>query len=215
MTTHQTGERGVRGRSRQRRQKLLDATIEIMAEQGLAAVTHRAVAAAAELPPSSTSYFFESIDELMAEAVTAAMNREVARLTELEGAVGDGPASTGRLIRSFADFIRNEHDPHTIAQFEIYLYASRKPELRGRVVAIIEATRELAQAALNASGIENPLAAASMLAMIDGFALHRIANPDGADIESLLLGLRALLVGLSALEVVGDTAPQAIDGDPT
>ncbi|AFA75610.1 putative transcriptional regulator, TetR family [Gordonia polyisoprenivorans VH2] len=207
MTSHQTTERGVRGRSRQRRQKLLDATIEIMAEQGLAAVTHRAVAAAAGLPASSTSYFFESIDELMAEAVTEAMDREVARLGALEGAFGDGPASAGRLIGSVVDFIRSEHDPHTVAQFEIYLYASRKPELRERVVTIIEATREIARRALNAAGVENPLAADAMLAMIDGFSLHRIADPDSTDVEGLLLGLRALLVGLSALEVVGDSDP--------
>ncbi len=205
MTSHQSTERGVRGRSRQRRQKLLDATIEIMAEQGLAAVTHRAVAATAGLPPSSTSYFFESIDELMAEAVTEAMDREVARLGALEGAFDDGPASAGRLIGSFVDFIRSEHDPHTVAQFEIYLYASRKPELRERVVTIIEATRDVARRALNAAGVENPLAADAMLAMIDGFSLHRIADPDTTDVESLLLGLRALLVGLSALEVVGDS----------
>ncbi|MGC4935146.1 TetR/AcrR family transcriptional regulator [Gordonia sp. DT30] len=219
MSTSQPGERGVRGRSRQRRQKLLDATIEIMAAQGTAAVTHRAVAAAAGLPPSSTSYFFESIDELMGEAVTEAMDREVARLGELEGAVADEATSAGRLIANFADFIRHEHDPHTVAQFEIYLYASRKPDLRGRVVAIIEATRKVARRALRAGGVANPLAADAMLAMIDGFSLHRIANPDGAEVESLLLGLRALLIGLSALEVVGDTTwdarqPPEISTDP-
>ncbi|MGV9669724.1 TetR/AcrR family transcriptional regulator [Gordonia sp. NPDC003504] len=207
MSGNQTSERGVRERSRQRRQKLLDATIEIMAEQGLAAVTHRAVAAAAGLPASSTSYFFESIDELMGEAVSEAMDREVARLGALEGAVGEG-SSTRRLIDSFVDFIRNEDDPHTIAQFEIYLYASRKPELRERVVAIINATRDVAGRALRAGGVHNPLAAHAMLAMIDGFSLHRIADPGGEDLEGLLLGLRALMVGLSALEIVGESGHQ-------
>ena len=176
-----------------------------MATQGLAGVTHRAVAAAAGLPPSSTSYFFESIDELMGEAVTEAMDREVARLTELEEAVASHNASGGKLIDQFVDFIRNDDDPHTVAQFEIYLYASRKPELRGRVVSIIEATCEVARRALAVGGVTNPLAANSMLALIDGFSLHRIANPTDKDLASLVLGLRALVIGLSALEVVDAT----------
>ncbi|RPA58516.1 TetR family transcriptional regulator [Gordonia oryzae] len=205
MTNSQTGERGIRETSRRRRQVLLDATIRIMARQGLAAVTHRAVAAEAGLPPSSTSYFFESIDELMAEAVGEAMNREVARLSDLEKAVSQSGSSGGALIEQFIEFLRSDQDLHTIAQFEVYLYASRKPELRERVIEIIDATRQVARQALNASGVRDPLAANSMLALIDGFSLHRIANPTTDDMASLLLGLRALLIGLTSLEVVGET----------
>lgn len=109
------------------------------------------------------------------------------------------------MIDSFVDFIRSEDDPHTIAQFEIYLYASRRPDLRDRVVAILDATRDVARRALIGGGVHHPLAANAMLALIDGFSLHRIANPGGEDLEGLILGLRALMVGLSALEVVGET----------
>lgn len=209
MTSIPSTERGVRERSRKRREKLLDATIEIMAADGLAAVTHRAVAAAAGLPPSSTSYFFESIDELMGEAVTAAMDRELTRLRELEDAVDGSGATGGVLIDQFIEYLRAEDDPHTIAQFEIYLYASRKPELRRRVVTIIEATRDVARRALLANGIANPLAANSLLALIDGYSLHHIANPTEDHLEALLLGMRALVVGLTALDVVGSMAPTA------
>ena len=49
------------GRSRQRRDELLAATIELFAEGGSRAVTHRAVARRAGLPPATTTYYFSSM----------------------------------------------------------------------------------------------------------------------------------------------------------
>ena len=50
-----------------RRAALLEAAVEVIAEQGVAGATHRAVAARAGMPTSTTSYFFSSLDELMAQ----------------------------------------------------------------------------------------------------------------------------------------------------
>ncbi|MGC8074005.1 TetR family transcriptional regulator, partial [Salmonella enterica] len=43
----------MRARGRARRELLLNATLEIIAEKGISAVTHRSVAAAAGVPHSS------------------------------------------------------------------------------------------------------------------------------------------------------------------
>ncbi|MFI5426371.1 TetR/AcrR family transcriptional regulator [Aeromicrobium sp. UC242_57] len=55
-------------RSRARREALLDAAIDLFAEGGSRAITHRAVAARAGLPSATTTYYFESIDELIRAA---------------------------------------------------------------------------------------------------------------------------------------------------
>ena len=54
-----------RASAQRRRVALLEAAAELAAETGAGAVTHRAVAARAGVPLSTTSYFFSSIDELV------------------------------------------------------------------------------------------------------------------------------------------------------
>ena len=70
------------GRSRQRRDELLAAAIELFAEGGSRAVTHRAVARRAGLPSATTTYYFASIEDLLREALAAHMQQW---MTDLEG----------------------------------------------------------------------------------------------------------------------------------
>ena len=57
-------------RGHQRRAEVVAATVEVIERQGIEGVTHRSVAAAAGVPLSTTSYFFDSLDHLIGEAVT-------------------------------------------------------------------------------------------------------------------------------------------------
>jgi DNA-binding transcriptional regulator YbjK len=197
-------ERRMRERGRRRRELLLDATIELIAERGISGVTHRAVAAAAGVPSSSTTYFFDSIDDLIGDAVATAMDRELERLSALRASMDGAAVSTRQMIDLFVDFVRDERNPHTVAQFEIYLFASRKPELQRRVTEILDATRVVARDALGAAGVTDPLAADGLLAMIDGFALHRIAHSEPRSLLALNRALRALVIGFTALESAHD-----------
>ncbi|MEM1105147.1 MAG: TetR family transcriptional regulator [Pseudomonadota bacterium] len=52
----------------ERRQKILDATLEVLAQNGLAHLTHRAIDAHAGLPAGSTSYYFSKKADLIAGA---------------------------------------------------------------------------------------------------------------------------------------------------
>jgi len=80
----------MRARGRARRELLLNATLEIIAEKGISAVTHRSVAAAAGVPHSSTTYFFDSLDDMIGEAVAHAMAAEFERLQEFLTGAGTG-----------------------------------------------------------------------------------------------------------------------------
>ena len=52
-----------------RRYALVSAAAELLCEGGFEAVRHRAVARRAGLPLASTTYYFSSLDELIAKAV--------------------------------------------------------------------------------------------------------------------------------------------------
>jgi DNA-binding transcriptional regulator YbjK len=63
----------------ERRAAILDATVRLMVREGLAAVTHRAVAREAGVPLAATTYYFASKDELVVEALEILVKDEIAR----------------------------------------------------------------------------------------------------------------------------------------
>ncbi|GAA4809097.1 TetR/AcrR family transcriptional regulator [Tomitella cavernea] len=52
-----------------RRRCLVDAAVELLREGGISAIRHRAVAERAGVPLSATTYYFKSIDDLVASAI--------------------------------------------------------------------------------------------------------------------------------------------------
>ena len=63
-----------------RRYALVSAAAELLAEGGFEAVRHRAVARRAGLPLASTTYYFSSLDDLIARAVEHIGMIEIAQL---------------------------------------------------------------------------------------------------------------------------------------
>jgi TetR/AcrR family transcriptional regulator, regulator of biofilm formation and stress response len=49
-----------------RKNRIVDAAIEVIAGQGVAGTTHRLIAAAADVPLGSLTYHFSSLEELRA-----------------------------------------------------------------------------------------------------------------------------------------------------
>src|SRR5690606_15970372 len=81
--------------AQQRHDDLLRAGMELAGERGMAGVTHRAVAARAGVSLGSTSYFFSSLDELLAEAIRSFVARRSAELAALIERGGHGEGGTG------------------------------------------------------------------------------------------------------------------------
>ncbi|KZE33969.1 TetR/AcrR family transcriptional regulator [Microbacterium sp. T32] len=206
----ETTTRSMRARGRARRELLLNATLEIIAEKGISAVTHRSVAAAAGVPHSSTTYFFDSLDDMIGEAVAHAMAAEFERLQEFRTLLETTAGGTGAAIDEFVEIVRQQSDENAVAQFEIYLFASRHPALRVHVERILDETRQIAGAVLRTHGVNDPHAAAAVVALIDGYTLHRIARSEVVQYQSLAHALRAALIGfvsLAATSSLGDAAP--------
>ncbi|TQK29906.1 TetR/AcrR family transcriptional regulator [Arthrobacter sp. SLBN-53] len=174
-------------RGHARRAVLLRAAVDEIAESGLEGVTHRSIAARAELPVSTTSYFFGSLDELIGAAVQHIAEDVV---SSIEG-LTDDLASTDLDLADFADrlldILSNVRARQVVVQFESYLATSRRPELIEPVRAIMVALETAAADALAAIGIsESPAAARQFVALVDGFALHRVAWPRAGEDEEFL-----------------------------
>ncbi len=65
---HYQGRKAARAKSEHRRRLILEATLRIVAKEGIRGVKHRAVAKEAGVPLASTTYYFKDIDELISDA---------------------------------------------------------------------------------------------------------------------------------------------------
>jgi DNA-binding transcriptional regulator YbjK len=192
-----TGLQPTQERSRTRRDLLLRAAMTLISEGGTRAVTHRAVAAQAGLPPASTTYYFDSIAQLTEEALRLHVAERVAELESLVASAAEGGRTVEEIARRVADSLSSRAQDVTIGQFEVYLEAARHPSLRQSVVEALDAFEQLATAVLSALGARRPAqAAAAFVALLDGYALHRIARQRGAleDSESLFEAMRAMFI---------------------
>lgn len=170
----------------ERRGKILDATVRLLTREGLGAVTHRAVAREADVPLAATTYYFDSKDDLLSEALQRLVTHEVELLSTRAGELGDTITSPSGLAAALADVLtaRDEQDRRMLlAKFEVYLEAARRPALREPVARWIATFEGLAEGALGAAGAADPKRSAPLLvAAIDGLLTHALTR--GIEVDS-------------------------------
>jgi DNA-binding transcriptional regulator YbjK len=210
-------EREHRQRSRERRATLVRAAISVLADRGVAGVTHRAVTEAAGVPLATVSYFWSSIDELTNEALSMIVAEEATGLAEVTAGL-TGDLSSAEELAAVAARVSAPRRPETIAQFEAYLDAARSPRHRPGVVEAVGAFRRTAETCLAGAGLADTGAAAeALVALSDGFALLQLATADDPGAAPLERAFRALIAGYlleqgdvaAATTVVGPAQPEA------
>ncbi|MFL6143395.1 MAG: TetR/AcrR family transcriptional regulator [Labedaea sp.] len=117
-----------------RRQALVEAAAALLMEGGFEAVRHRAVAERAGLPLASTTYYFESLDELVTAAVELRGRIELARgrerLAELDTAPR-GPDTQVELVLDMLLGAESANDAESIlGRYERLVATPRRPYLR-------------------------------------------------------------------------------------
>lgn len=73
--------RGTRPRGEQTRRKILDATLSVIAREGVRGTTHRAIAKRAGVQLSLTTYYFRDLNELISLSFQKFMERDHATLS--------------------------------------------------------------------------------------------------------------------------------------
>ena len=184
-------------RSRHRREVLLRAAIGLLSESGAKAVTHRAVAERAGVPLASTTYYFASVQQLIEEALKLHVAERVAEIQGVAAAAAAPGASAQDFAERLAEVLATAPTFVLVAQYQMYLEAARNPALRAAVADALGAFERLAAALLGALGAREPEAAAvAFVALLDGFALHRVARPRPPEQEAaaLFAAMRAMFL---------------------
>jgi DNA-binding transcriptional regulator YbjK len=168
---------------RGRREELLEAVLRVLAREGPAGASHRAVAREAGVPLGSTTYYFASREEMLVAALRHAADREVARLRErVEELRGRrlGAAGWRREVVAWAlEQMEPERAHLLVARHHLRVEAITRPQLRDAYRAWTAAALELAETALAACGSPDPAADAPVLvAALDGLQLNGLVLSD-------------------------------------
>ena len=178
------------------RERILRATLRLIGEQGVGAVTNRAVARAAGVSLGSLTYHFPSQSDLLREALAAFVDAEIARVGDRAARlrVADPEQAADEVEKAIIDFA---HGPEQIANLELHLHAARDPAVQATAVRAVEAYDRLATALLGALGIPDPERhAPAVVSLLYGLAVRRLATGDtsaAGTAEALRLLLRGAL----------------------
>ncbi|MFE0136234.1 TetR/AcrR family transcriptional regulator [Streptomyces sp. NPDC059037] len=113
----------------ERRQRIIDAAIRVVGQKGIGGLSHRSVAAEADVPLGSTTYHFKTLDELMVAALRQA-NEGFAKAVAARSAFEDPRADlAGELAALLGEWLAGDRTEVEL-EYELYLAALRKPALR-------------------------------------------------------------------------------------
>lgn len=178
-----------------RRAALLDAAIEVIAESGVSGTTHRAVATRAGVPLSTTSYFFASLDELIAAAMELVATRLLDRIEAARTQLADQDIALDAKLDLFADMLYGLPPRELAAELEIYVHCRHQPALRDVAQRMIGGFEQSTATVLKSLGATDPQPGSrAIVALVDGFILQRFAWPRGElDREALREALGTLV----------------------
>ncbi|QGV81244.1 TetR/AcrR family transcriptional regulator [Streptomyces ficellus] len=148
-----------------RRDRIIDAAIRVVGRGGIAGLSHRTVAAEADVPLGSTTYHFASLDELLVAALRRT-GENFAAAVRTSGALTDpGADLAAELARLTGEWLGGERTGVEL-EYELYLAALRRPALR----PVAAEWADGVAAAL--AGRTDPATARALVALIDGICLQ-------------------------------------------
>jgi DNA-binding transcriptional regulator YbjK len=173
-----------------RRLRIADASLEIIASQGARHLSHRAVDAALSLPTGSTSYYFSTRAALLEAAVARLVEADTADVAGL--LVHDPSARAPGGVLAFAQAVfalwtARSARTRLAARLELLLDAARVGPHHPLLVARREFLQRTERAFAEAGSADAALEALRLVACIDGLLLHelvgsRLSGASSADV---------------------------------
>ena len=150
---------GRKARGEKKRRAIVEAALRVIEREGIAGVTHRSVAREAGVPTTAPTYYFATLDELL---IATLLWSAEALCDDILKIVASG---TAREIASSLAKAVGCNRGRTLAEYELYLLAGRRPELKPAARRWLDLAVELAQPA-------DPVAFRAFLAAIDGLLVQ-------------------------------------------
>ncbi len=152
-----------------RRDRIIDACLDLIAAAGVAGTSHRAVAAAADVPLGSMTYHFAGMDDLLREAFTRFATVQSDGLeAAMAVATNRDEARDAVVALVIADGGRRE----LVLTHELYTLAARAPAFRDLTDAWMARSRRALERHFD------PVTTRMLDALVEGLAIHRALDTD-------------------------------------
>ncbi|MFD6436456.1 TetR/AcrR family transcriptional regulator [Streptomyces venezuelae] len=152
----------------ERRQRIIDAAIRVVGARGIAGLSHRSVAAEADVPLGSTTYHFKTLDELLIAALRQS-NEGFAKVMATSDVFEDPGADLADLARGLArvlgEWFAGERAGVEL-EYELYLAAVRRPALRPVAAEWCAGLTDVIERRTD------PVTARALVALMDGISLQ-------------------------------------------
>jgi len=148
-----------------KRYEILDCVERLMAREGYAAVTYRAVAAKAQITPGLVQYYFPTLADLFTAAIRRRSEQNVARLT---AALESRPEEPLRVLWEYS-----QEESTSALTTEFLALGNHRKSIASEIAEVSEQVRRLQVAAIArhipAGGIDlEGLSAAALLFLVTG-----------------------------------------------
>jgi DNA-binding transcriptional regulator YbjK len=189
-----------------RRQALVAAAAELLLEGGFDAIRHRSVATRAELPLASTTYYFESLDDLIARAVEFTGVAELELMRDRISVVSHRRRGAEATVDLIVDLLvgpdgsdANSRE-QLIVRYERFVASARHPQLRDVQLRMRAQLDDLLADVLRRSGrAVRQEQLRRLVAIVDGAVVGALSEVD-PDPRRIAKG--------ALLEVIDIVAPQ-------
>lgn len=157
-----------RGNGQDRRVRIAEAALELLAREGARGLTHRAVDSELGLPAGSTSYYYSTRATLLLAAAQRLMELDIADIE----AINPGREGVAELVERWLSPARRTR---SLARLELLLTTARDPAFRfmkrSRQGFVVRASGGKTTAVARTSGT-------ALVAMADGLVLHGLVTGD-------------------------------------
>ncbi len=167
-----------------RREAIVDAAVTVIAEHGIGDATHRRIAAQADVPLGSTTYYFPTRAELVAAALEKS-GEDWTRECERWGAALAEDSSPGALQALVTTYLADR--ARAIVEYELYVAAAREERLRPLAQTWLEQLHERLEP------VAGPVRARAIAMLLDGAMVQAVALARPLDADAVAAGLAALL----------------------
>nr|WP_206072102.1 TetR family transcriptional regulator C-terminal domain-containing protein [Antrihabitans stalactiti] len=185
---------------------MVAAAAELLLEGGFDAIRHRSVATRAELPLASTTYYFESLDDLIARAVEFTGTAELELMRDRISVVSHRRRGAEATVDLIVDLLvgPNGADVNSreqlIVRYERFVASARHPELRDVQLRMRAQLDDLLADVLRRSGrAVRQEQLRRLVAIVDGAVVGALSEVD-PDPRRIAKG--------ALLEVIDIVAPQ-------
>jgi DNA-binding transcriptional regulator YbjK len=188
-----------------RKDRIIDAALDVIADHGVRGTTHRLIAATADVPLGSLTYHFATLDDLLTQAFT----RHAARMAAAYEQHFDGVRRHDDLVGAIANLVHGaDADRACAISFELYLAAVHNPALRAVTQGWMETSRAVLHRYLD------PVTARGVDALIEGLIIHSILSTAPVDRSETIGYIDRALRSPTTVPSSSDAAPDTSPGKP-